>query len=150
MLVHGDERLSYGELDARADRLAGLLRRHGVRPGALVGVHLERSAEMVVALLGTLKAGAGYVMLDPGFPAERLRGMAADAGVAVVVSRRGTRQPVGDAESIAVEDAEKAEPLRRGTVRVRPQDPACVMFTSGSTGRPKGIVAAHARDHRRR
>ncbi|MGF0170208.1 amino acid adenylation domain-containing protein [Streptomyces sp. Marseille-Q5077] len=143
-LVSGDERLSYGELDARADRLAGLLRDHGVRPGALVGVYLERSAEMVVALLGTLKAGAGYAMLDPGFPAERLRGMAADAGVALVVSRRGSQQPLSAVGSVTVEDAEQAEPLRRGTVEVRPQDPACVMFTSGSTGRPKGIVASHA------
>ncbi|WP_406197254.1 amino acid adenylation domain-containing protein [Streptomyces sp. NBC_01017] len=143
-LVSGDERLSYGELDARADRLAGLLRRHGVRPGALVGVYLERSAEMVVALLGTLKAGAGYAMLDPDFPAERLGGMAADAGVAVVVSRRGSPQPLPAVESVTVEDAEQAEPLRRGTVEVQPQDPACVMFTSGSTGRPKGIVASHA------
>ncbi|MGW1611372.1 amino acid adenylation domain-containing protein [Streptomyces sp. NPDC002285] len=143
-LVSGDERLSYGELDARADRLAGLLRGHGVRPGALVGVYLERSAEMVVALLGTLKAGAGYAMLDPGLPAERLRGMAADAGVALVVSRRGSQQPLSAVGSVTVEDAEQAEPLRRGTVEVRPQDPACVMFTSGSTGRPKGIVASHA------
>ncbi|KUL30332.1 hypothetical protein ADL12_27185 [Streptomyces regalis] len=142
--MHGDERLSYGELDARADRLAGLLRRHGVRPGALVGVHLERSAEMVVALLGTLKAGAGHVMLDPDFPAERLRGMAADAGVAVVVARRGSPPTGIAAESVAVEDAEEAPPVERGVVDVRPQDPACVMFTSGSTGRPKGIVASHA------
>ncbi|MBT2417247.1 amino acid adenylation domain-containing protein [Streptomyces sp. ISL-22] len=167
-LVHGDERLSYGELDARADRFAGLLRRHGVRPGALVGVYLERSAEMVVALLGTLKAGAGHVLLDPDFPAQRLRGMAADAGITVVVSRRGTgaeelglgagsvaeepglgagsvaEEPGLGAGSVAVEDAESAPPLDRGAVAVRPQDPACVMFTSGSTGRPKGIVASHA------
>ncbi|MFD0439161.1 non-ribosomal peptide synthetase [Streptomyces chartreusis] len=141
-LVHDGQRLSYGELDARADRLAGSLRRHGVRPGALVGVYLERSAEMVVALLGTLKAGAGHVMLDPGFPAERLRGMAADAGVGVVVSRRGDRQPVTAAVSVAVEDAEQAERIE--PVAVRPHDPACVMFTSGSTGRPKGIVAPHS------
>ncbi|WP_435211140.1 amino acid adenylation domain-containing protein [Streptomyces sp. bgisy034] len=141
-LVDGGERLSYGELDARADRLAGLLRRHGVRPGALVGVYLERSAEMVVALLGTLKAGAGHVMLDPDFPAERLRGMAADAGVDVVVCRRGEGQPVTDAVSVAVEDAEQAR--RIAPVAVRPHDPACVMFTSGSTGRPKGIVAPHS------
>ncbi|QOV35581.1 amino acid adenylation domain-containing protein [Streptomyces ferrugineus] len=143
-LVCGDERLSYGELDARAARLAALLRRRGVRPGALVGVHLERSAEMVVALLGALKAGAGYVMLDPDFPAERLRGMAADARVAVVVSRRGCQQPLPSVESVAVEDAEHSGPLEPGSVAVRPHDPACVMFTSGSTGRPKGIVASHS------
>ncbi|WP_426539040.1 amino acid adenylation domain-containing protein [Streptomyces sp. UG1] len=143
-LVCGDERLSYGELDARAARLATLLRRRGVRPGALVGVHVERSAEMVVALLGTLKAGAGYVVLDPDFPARRLRGMAADARVAVVVTRRGCEQPLPSVESVAVEDAEHSEPLEAGSVAVRPHDPACVMFTSGSTGRPKGIVASHA------
>ncbi|MFE5816939.1 amino acid adenylation domain-containing protein [Streptomyces sp. NPDC056479] len=143
-LVSADDRLSYGELDARAARLAALLREHGVRPGTLVGVHLERSAEMAVALLGTLKAGAGYVMLDPDFPVERLRGMAADAGVGVVVSRRGSRQPIDVAESIEVEDAERVRPLRSGQVAIRPHDPACVMFTSGSTGRPKGIVASHA------
>ncbi|MFC5212320.1 amino acid adenylation domain-containing protein [Streptomyces coerulescens] len=143
-LVHGGERLTYGELDARADGLAALLRGRGVRPGALVGVYLERSAEMVVALLGTLKAGAGHVMLDPDFPAERLRGMAADAGVGVVVSRRGDRQPVTAALSVAVEDAEQARRIEPRAVAVRPHDPACVMFTSGSTGRPKGIVASHA------
>lgn len=143
-LVYDDERLSYGELDARADRLAGLLRGRGVRPGSLVGVYLERSAEMVVALLGALKAGAGYAMLDSDFPAERLRGMAADAGVEVVVSRRGAPLPLSSVGSVTVEDAGQAEPMLRDTVEVRPQDPACVMFTSGSTGRPKGIVASHA------
>ncbi|GHG97216.1 non-ribosomal peptide synthetase [Streptomyces lanatus] len=143
-LVYGDERLSYGELDARADRLAARLWARGARPGAAVGVFLERSADMVVALLGTLKAGAAHVLLDPDFPAERLRGMAADAQVTVVVSRRGTHQPIGAVGSVAVEDAEAVESLAPGTVEVRPHDPACVMFTSGSTGRPKGIVASHA------
>lgn len=145
-LVYGGERLSYGELDARADRLAGLLHTRGVRPGALVGVCLERSVEMVVALLGALKAGAGYVMLDPGFPAERLRGMAADAGVAVVVGRRdaGAGELGAAARWLSVEDAGRAAPLPRDAVAVRPSDAACVMFTSGSTGRPKGIVASHA------
>ncbi|MFJ8632676.1 amino acid adenylation domain-containing protein [Streptomyces sp. NPDC093568] len=143
-LVSGDERLSYGELDARAARVAASLRRRGVRPGALVGVYLERSAEMAVALLGTLKAGAGYVMLDPDFPAERLRGMAADAKVAMVVSRRGSRVPADDVEVLALEDAGQERPLARGEVEVGPHHPACVMFTSGSTGRPKGIVASHA------
>ncbi|MEV6766727.1 amino acid adenylation domain-containing protein [Streptomyces sp. NPDC051105] len=145
-LAYGDELLSYGELDALADRLAGLLRRHGVGSGALVGVYLERSTELVVALLGTLKAGAGYVVLDPGFPPERLRAMAADAGVAAIVSRRGTAaEELGSgAPSVAMEDARTVPPMEHGAVTVRPGDPACVMFTSGSTGRPKGIVASHS------
>ncbi|MGV9879876.1 amino acid adenylation domain-containing protein [Streptomyces sp. NPDC003006] len=144
-VVYEGERLTYAELDARAARLAGLLAARGVTRGATVGVYLERSVELAVAVLGTLKAGAGYVMLDPGFPAGRLRGMAADAGVAVVLAGRAAGGPVGDAgvPVVYVEDAARARPLARGAVRVAPDDVACVMFTSGSTGRPKGIVAPH-------
>ncbi|WP_242543522.1 AMP-binding protein, partial [Streptomyces alfalfae] len=87
-LVYGEERLSYAGLDAAAARLAGLLVARGVTRGDTVGVCLERSAELAVAVLATLKAGAGYVMLDPGFPPARLRDMAADAGVTAVLARR--------------------------------------------------------------
>ncbi len=139
-LVYRDERLTYRELDARAARFAGLLSARGVGRGALVGVYLERSTAMVAVLLGTLKAGAGYVVLDPDFPARRLRAMAADAGVRVVVSRRGAEWD-GDEVAVHVEDAEHAP--RLDDVAVHPGGPACVMFTSGSTGRPKGIVASH-------
>ncbi|MGH3750160.1 MAG: amino acid adenylation domain-containing protein, partial [Micromonosporaceae bacterium] len=107
-----------------------------------VGVCLERSAEMAVAVLGVLTAGAGYVMLDPEFPAERLRAMAADAGVRAVVCRRGDRWG-GDlwgSGAIHVEDAHGPAPQ---PAPGNPEDTACVMFTSGSTGRPKGIVASH-------
>ncbi|WP_399929601.1 amino acid adenylation domain-containing protein [Streptomyces kanamyceticus] len=145
-LVYEDERLTYAELDARAGRLAGLLTARGVRRGDTVGVYLERSAELVVAVLGTLKAGAGYVPLDPGFPAGRLRGMAGDAGIAAVLARRGAQPEPPGAEAapvLHVEDAVRARPLPRGAVRVAADDVACVMFTSGSTGRPKGIVAPH-------
>ncbi|MGV2919581.1 amino acid adenylation domain-containing protein [Streptomyces alfalfae] len=87
-LVYGEERLSYAGLDVAAARLAGLLVARGVTRGDTVGVCLERSAELAVAVLATLKAGAGYVMLDPGFPPARLRDMAADAGVTAVLARR--------------------------------------------------------------
>ncbi|MFH8608240.1 amino acid adenylation domain-containing protein [Streptomyces sp. NPDC018029] len=154
-LVYGDERLTYAELDARADRLAGLLAARGVVRGDTVGVYLERTTDLAVAVLGTLKAGAGYVLLDPGFPAGRLREMAADAGIAVLLSRGDTvpEAAAGAALStlsalsavpvVHVEDAARARPLGRGVVRAEPGDVACVMFTSGSTGRPKGIVAPH-------
>ncbi|MEU7578195.1 amino acid adenylation domain-containing protein [Streptomyces sp. NPDC041068] len=145
-LVYEDQRLTYAELDARADRLAGLLAARGVTRGDIVGVYLERSAEMAVALLGTLKAGAGYAMLDPGFPAGRLRGMAADAGIDAVLSRKDAGpEPLGSdaVASLYVEDAVHARPPARGAVRAEPGDVACVMFTSGSTGRPKGILAPH-------
>ncbi|MFJ2645515.1 amino acid adenylation domain-containing protein [Streptomyces sp. NPDC087420] len=143
-LIHGDERLDYAGLDTRADRLAGLLVASGVRHGDTVGVFLERSTALVVTVLGILKAGAGYVMLDPAFPAERLRAMAADAEIAAVVSTRDAEPDALGVPRVHVEDAPSAPPPpARGTVPVRPGDIACVMFTSGSTGRPKGIAASH-------
>ncbi|MEV5323904.1 AMP-binding protein [Nonomuraea sp. NPDC052634] len=118
-LVCGAERLTYAELDARATaRAAGL----GVPAGSLVGVRMERGVELVVALLAVLKAGAGYVVLDPAFPEERLRVMADDAGVSAVLSPEGLER--------------RSDPARHDGI-------ACVMFTSGSTGRPKGVAAPH-------
>ncbi|KAA2256064.1 amino acid adenylation domain-containing protein [Solihabitans fulvus] len=139
-LVFGDERLSYRELDTRAGRFAGLLAGRGVGRGALVGVYLERSTDLVVAVLGTLRAGAGYVMLDPDLPAARLRGMAEDARVRVVVAGPGA-DLVGDWAAIRVADADATPCL--DAIPGSADDAACVMFTSGSTGRPKGIVASH-------
>nr|WP_277349884.1 condensation domain-containing protein [Nonomuraea sp. FMUSA5-5] len=118
-LICGAERLTYAELDARArERAAGL----GDVAGRLVGVRMERGVELVVALLAVLKAGAGYLVLDPAFPEERLRGMVADAGATAVLSPTGLERLPGAARHDGV---------------------ACVMFTSGSTGRPKGVAAPH-------
>ncbi|MEE1768204.1 amino acid adenylation domain-containing protein [Streptomyces sp. JV185] len=142
-LIHEDERIDYAGLDERAARLAGLLAARGIRAGDTVGVYLERSTALVVTVLGILKAGAGYVILDPGFPAERLRAMAEDARTAVVVSARDAAPGLPGVAQVHIEDVHGAQPLPRGAVRVRPDDIACVMFTSGSTGRPKGIASSH-------
>ncbi|WP_328745008.1 amino acid adenylation domain-containing protein [Streptomyces sp. NBC_00285] len=142
-LIDGDDRLTYAELDACAARSAALLARHGVRHGDTVGVYLERSADLVVTVLGVLKAGAAYLILDPAFPKARLRAMAADAAVTAVVAPRGRHLTGVEAPVVHPEDAGTAPPLSHGAVPVRPTDPACVMFTSGSTGRPKGIAAPH-------
>src|SRR5690606_25052510 len=83
-------RLTYAELADRADRLAGHLRRHGVGPGQRVGICMERSADLVVGLLGIVRAGAAYVPLDPEYPARRLAWMVADAGVEVLLSHGRT------------------------------------------------------------
>ncbi|MFL5542409.1 MAG: AMP-binding protein, partial [Longimicrobiaceae bacterium] len=87
-LAWGEERLTYGELDARANRLARHLQGFGVRPGDRVGVSLERSAALVTALLAVLKAGASYVPLAPAYPAERRAFMRRDAGLAALVAAR--------------------------------------------------------------
>ncbi|RSO08962.1 non-ribosomal peptide synthetase [Streptomyces sp. WAC 06783] len=123
--------LTYGELDARANRFARYLHSRGVAPGDRVGVTLPRSAELVVVLLGIVKAGAVFVPVDTSYPAERVRFLLEDSAPALVVS--GTE----------VDDALRdfsAEPL---PVDVAPESGLYVMYTSGSTGVPKGVVATH-------
>ncbi len=141
-LIAGDSRISYAELDARADRLAASLVDAGVRRGSLVGVRLGRCTDLVVAILAVLKAGAGYLVLDPEFPPERLRSMAEAAGVVIVVAPAGSTE-FGPATRTVPVDAAGAGVLPRGSGDARPDDAACVMFTSGSTGGPKAVLAPH-------
>ncbi|MEU9731593.1 amino acid adenylation domain-containing protein, partial [Streptomyces sp. NPDC048002] len=147
-LVQGGVELTYGEVNSRANRLARHLVDVGVAAGDVVGVHLERGPELIVSLLGVLKAGAAYTLLDPAFPAERLATVVADAGVRVLVTRddlAGSLPGLGlrrvlldrDAALIAGRDDSDLAVVCGGW------DAACVMFTSGSTGRPKGVVAPH-------
>jgi natural product biosynthesis luciferase-like monooxygenase protein/amino acid adenylation domain-containing protein/FkbM family methyltransferase len=147
-IVCGQHRLTWRELDAAANRLARHLRARGVGPDTRAGVCLQRSAEMVVALLAVLKAGGAYVPLDPDYPRERLGFTVRDAGLAVVVSDRagaglfaGLPVPLVriDAERTAI-DSRGAGPLRAA---VTPDSLAYVIYTSGSTGRPKGVMITH-------
>ncbi|MFI5865411.1 amino acid adenylation domain-containing protein [Streptomyces sp. NPDC051546] len=146
-LVFGDEELTYGELDARSNRLAHHLAEHGLGRGDLAGILLDRGTEFAVALLAVLKTGAGYALLDPEFPDERLAGTARDAGVGVLVTdARHHARVAGPWTSVLVDSEAEAIGLRPATapgVRLTPADTACVMFTSGSTGRPKGILSSH-------
>jgi amino acid adenylation domain-containing protein/non-ribosomal peptide synthase protein (TIGR01720 family) len=131
-VVCGQHRLNYAELNRRANRVAHHLRALGVGPEDRVGVRLERSAELVVALLGVLKAGGAYVPLDPQYPEERLAHMRADSGAEVVVTRE------------LLEEAEQAGgPEDDPEVLVGPGNLAYVIYTSGSTGRPKGVLVEH-------
>jgi len=134
-LVHRDQRITYAELDARADALARQLLDRGVAPGGIVGVHLERTPELVVALLAVLKAGAGYTLLDPTFPVDRLAAVLAQAGASLLVSSPDLDPDLG-VPWIDV-DAPPAGPVSVAG------DVACVIFTSGSTGEPKGVVLPH-------
>ncbi|MFZ3494409.1 amino acid adenylation domain-containing protein [Streptomyces sp. 5.8] len=146
-LVQGAERVSFAELNARANRLARHLMATGVRRGEVVGVYLPRSVELVVSLLAVLKAGAAYTLLDPAFPVERLTAVVEDAGVGVVVSRREQARELGAlARYVLLDGDREAIELLDGSdlgLSCGARDAACVMFTSGSTGRPKGVVAPH-------
>ncbi|MEU9349558.1 amino acid adenylation domain-containing protein [Streptomyces griseoloalbus] len=141
-----DTRLTYGELDRRADRLAHALRALGVAGEDRVGVCLERSAELIVALLAVLKAGATYVPMDPAHPEDRLAYTASDAGLTTVLTDRadfpggGTTRVLSPAELAehAPERCDGPPPSETGA-----DDPAYVIYTSGSTGRPKGCVIPH-------
>ncbi|MFI7388118.1 amino acid adenylation domain-containing protein [Streptomyces sp. NPDC049813] len=143
-LVCGDSRVSYGELDRRANQLAHYLLGAGVSPGDVVGVCLPRGTDLVVAVLAVLKAGAAYTMLDVRFPARRLTSVASDAGVRTVVTAPGG--PFAGPRWSPVDPALPAVSACPGTppdVATYGEDVACVMFTSGSTGAPKGVITPH-------
>ncbi len=144
-LVHGERQVSYRELNRRADALASRLRRAGVGPDVLVGVCLERSVELIVALLGILKAGGAYVSLDPAYPRDRLAFMLEDTRTPVLITdpRLRAKLPPSSAQLIEVNDIECAP---RGATSVPPSQAfatadhlAYVSYTSGSTGKPKGV-----------
>ncbi|MDT0528003.1 amino acid adenylation domain-containing protein [Micromonospora sp. DSM 115977] len=142
--------LTYRDLDARANRLAHHLRAHGVGPDALVGVCLERSPELVVALLAVLKAGGAYVPLDPSHPAERLGELLRDSAPVAVLTHAATRATLDgltDAPLVDL-DADTHRWADRPTTDpdpgTRPDHLAYVIYTSGSTGRPKGVMVEHA------
>jgi len=141
---YGDRSLSYDGLAARARRLAARLRTLGLDPEGRVGVFLERSPELVVALLGILQAGGVYVPLDPSYPPERLAFMLEDSGAAALVTATGLRSrlPVHPAPVLCLDD----EPPTGGPAPERATDArqlAYVVYTSGSTGRPKGVAVSH-------
>ncbi|MER6098506.1 amino acid adenylation domain-containing protein [Streptomyces sp. NPDC001728] len=146
-VVFGEETLSYRELNERANRLAHHLTAAGLRRGDLAGVLLERSNAFAVAVLAVIKTGAGYALLDPEFPDERLANTASDARIAVLVSDgRQAGRLTGAWHTVLVDreaDAIGARPTSNPETVVTTDDVACVMFTSGSTGRPKGILSSH-------
>lgn len=144
--------LNYRELEARSGAVARWLQTRGVRPDAIVGLCVERSLEMVVAMLGILRAGGAYLPLDPDYPEERLQFMVRDSGTRWVLTQshlaERARGIASEAEVVALdgdwaavcEQAERQGELRR---EVRSRNLACVIYTSGSTGNPKGVMVEH-------
>lgn len=147
-LCFGDEQLSYDQLDKRSNKVANYLNSHGVERGDRVGLCLDRSTEMIVCLIGILKAGAAYVPLDPNYPRERLEIMREDAQLSLLLAHRSFSDLFEDNtgqvcywEDITTEidQCSNINP----DLKISPEDVAYVIFTSGSTGRPKGIAMPH-------
>lgn len=147
-LVCGEDRLSYRELDAEANRLAHHLCRLGVGPEVLVGVCTRRSTEMVVGILAVLKAGGAYLPLDPEYPPERLAFMLEDAGTRVILTQEALCEllPEHRAERVCLDarrSAWAAEPATDPGSRVAADHLAYLIYTLGSTGRAKGVAITH-------
>jgi amino acid adenylation domain-containing protein len=140
----GAERLSYAELDARANRLAHYLRGKGVGPDVVVGICLDRSAELVVAILAVLKADGAYLALDAGDPPPRLAGLLADAQARLVLTSAGLLGAIAHADVICLERLSTEDlPSSTPEVRATAEDLAYLIYTSGSTGRPKAVAIPH-------
>jgi len=144
----GGQSLTYGELNAKANRLANHLRESGVKPESCIGIFLERSLDLIVGLLGILKAGAAYVPMDPSFPPERLAWIMEDAGISLLITRTGLLKDLSrpgmktvclDADWKAIEQCVSDDPA----VALSSSSLAYIIYTSGSTGKPKGVMIEH-------
>ncbi|RKH50272.1 hypothetical protein D7Y23_14025 [Corallococcus sp. AB050B] len=145
--VAEDETLTYAQLDAASDALAWHLREHGVSRGVRVGLCVERSTRMVVAMLGILKAGGAFVPLDPDCPREHLAAMMEDSRARVLVteSHRVQHLPVDGVCTVLLDSQDAFElellgPPRAGTTL---EDPACVLYPAGASGKPTGVMVPH-------
>lgn len=151
-VVFENRSLTYRELQARVERLAARLRRLGIGPDRFVGIHLERSENLVVAVMATLQAGGAYLPLDPNYPDERIAFMIADAAAPVIVTERETRDRLPQSPAVLLEidgDAPEGEVAAEATTSgglasaASPDNLAYVIYTSGSTGKPKGVMVEH-------
>jgi len=147
-VVLGERQLTYQELNQRANQLAHFLRKSGVGPEVLVGLCVERSPEMIVGLLGILKAGGAFLPLDPDYPAERLTYMISDAQLALIVTQQSLLKqlPEQNISTVCFErDQEQlqAESLENPAALASHDNVAYVIYTSGSTGKPKGVMICH-------
>src|ERR1043166_6005583 len=147
-LDFGTRRISYRELNGRANQLAHYLRRRRIKPDTAIGICVERSPEMIIGILGILKAGGAYLPLDTTYPRERLAFMARDAAVPIVITHgsAGPNLQFADSEMISLDrhwPQIEREPTSSPPIKIDPENLAYIIYTSGSTGRPKGICIPH-------
>lgn len=148
-LVFEDQQLTYHQLNQRANQLAHYLKKLGVGPEVLVGIHVERSLEMIIGVLGVLKAGGAYVPLDPNYPQERLLFMMEDAQIQVLLTQQALQEKFAslkipflvclDTDWKSISQIDDSNP----TIPVTLENLAYVIYTSGSTGKPKGVMVEH-------
>jgi len=143
-----DESLTYDELNRRANQMAHYLQNLGVGPNVVVGIFLERSAEMLIALLGVLKAGGAYLPLDSSYPRDRLKVMLEDAQVSVVLTTRKEKAELPDHEVCTICLDSDSQAIRRERdsnvgLQMNGEELAYILYTSGSTGKPKGVQIPH-------
>jgi amino acid adenylation domain-containing protein len=142
-VIAGQQQWTYGELNERAEQIAGRLQQLGVGVEEQVGICVERSLEMIAAILGVLKAGATYVPLDPAYPTERIKLMLRDAGVRVVLTQSWlSDQLPAEVELVRLDESWEGNTSFKA-VAVSPDSLAYVIYTSGSTGVPKGVMISH-------
>jgi len=158
-VIYEEQKLSYQALDDKSDKLALYLQSQGVKPGSLVGLCVERSLDMMVAMIGILKAGGAYIPLDPSYPADRLSYMLEDSQASIVITQEALKANVAtytaqntpiiaiDGQwSVIVKTVNDSKELNKETsslASVSPDDLAYVIYTSGSTGKPKGVMVKH-------
>ena len=147
-VVFGNRRLTYRELNDRANQVAHYLIKQGAGPEVLVGIYFERSADMLVAILGVLKSGSAYVPLDPNYPEDRVRNILEDANAPIVLTQKSLADDLPDFGGLRVcldadWNAISAESRENPASKANPDNLAYVLFTSGSTGRPKGVAIEH-------
>ena len=147
-VVFEDTTLSYAQVDQRSNQIAAYLIEQGIGAGDLVGICVERSAEMLVQLYGILKTGAGYVPLDPDYPADRLQYMCDHSGLKLIVTQKSLAQTAGEFGKPTVELDSLSKEIDAQSTQCPPQtagpsDVCYVIYTSGSTGKPKGVRVPH-------
>jgi amino acid adenylation domain-containing protein len=148
-LICGDEQMSYDILNRRSNQLAEYLIARGIKSGTTVGVHMERSAEMIVALLAILKSGAAYLPLDPFYPKERIAYIIEDSAVPMILTQQKLAQQLPASQSVVIAlDSERQKLDAYGDENpvagiIAPETLMYLMYTSGSTGNPKGVMLPH-------